>query len=155
MELDYIKKSYHNLKKNLSRLIDMEKIKSFPDLQLNEWVQNLQQLNLDCPCSIFGYDIEKDNCPFYKCKDLNEECYEECDRCEVSCDYCLRTSYWSYIKYYSEELDYYQKTNIWNLYSCLYLAKELQQIRDSRYNPNKEISLEVSDFQFIKDKFKE
>jgi len=143
---------YNKLKEFLGDLLQLEKIKTFQKPQLNEWINTLRQLSLECPCSLFGYNIEKDNCPIYECKDLDHSCNNICEKCKVSCQFCLRGTYWNYIGIFINNLDSYRNTNIWFLLICLYLAEELQKIRESSTQVMRDLSIEVSDFQFIKGK---
>jgi hypothetical protein len=123
-----IKDCYRGLKEGLAELIRMEREKTFSPNQLQEWIIQLQNFSLECPCELLSYDIEDDNCHFYTCKDLEPLCEEDCKNCNVTCDNCKRASHWIRIRFFTEELDRVRQTNMWSLLVCKYLTKNLQKL---------------------------
>lgn len=132
-----IKKYYRELVKNLSKLLELERKKTFPPIQLDEWIRTLEEFNLSCPCSLFDYIITpiRKNCLFYKCYDIETWCDYKCHSCGVECDYCERASHWSYISFYSSKLDglrKFRRKTIWKLLTCLSIAEALKEIKNSQ-----------------------
>ena len=147
---------YHELIQNINELLELERVQTFQDSDLDIWCSQLHKLSLDCPCHLLEYDITKENCPFYTCKDLEPYCDEKCEKCGVSCEYCIRTSYWTYITHYTSQLDYRRMTGIWNLLVCLYISGRLDDFRKGRrLIDSVKFMVEVDDFSIIKNDIEE
>jgi hypothetical protein len=120
---------YRELQEAFSELLKLEKEKTFSPDQLQIWISKLQNLSLECPCELFSYSIEDDNCYFSTCENFNSHSRIDGDDWELSCDYCFRASYWVRIQFFVEELDRAHRTNMWKILTCLYLSRSLQKLK--------------------------